>query len=241
MNQGVGSSLCNVHQRMRSPKAISNLAAWFSADRGVTGSAQISSWADLSGGGFDVAGTGVGRPAIVAADLNGRAVVQFNGSSHFLSRANTTLGITSAGYCIAMVVKETTAAASGFQFALNDVGGTGGVAIWQITPNRALRHISLGDLTGSAVQTSTYEYRVYNFAAGSAPTLRVNAVPQTLTGSPTTLVAPPASSILCLGARNTGVDFWAACKIAEVCVWRRPLSTLEILRVEKYLKLGYNL
>ncbi len=225
------------------PSDISALAAWYRADAAnVTIATGVSQWNDLSGAGLHLTqGTGASQPTWLSSDINGRPSIQFNGSSHFLSRAATTLGVTTAGYTALLVVKEDTAAATGIQVALAEAAGTSGFYLWQITPNKAVRHVTVGDGTGPAVQTATYESRTYNFATGAGPVLRVNRQAQTVSGAPTTLVAPVGASILCLGSRTAGADFWAACRIAELAIWPRPLQAAEITILDTYVTSRYGL
>ena len=59
-----------------------NLFAHFRADLGVTkdGSDLVSGWADQSGNGNDLASSGTKRPTWLSANLNGRDVLDFDGS-----------------------------------------------------------------------------------------------------------------------------------------------------------------
>ena len=67
------------------PARLSNLAAWFRADLGVTGSS-VSAWADQSGNGRHLAqGTGSAQPTYSASDAayGGRPVLTFDGGDYF--------------------------------------------------------------------------------------------------------------------------------------------------------------
>lgn len=202
----------------------------------------VLQWNDISnsGGNLHVANAvGASQPTFLPAALNGRGAVQFNGTSHLLRRTNTTLGIGTAAYTIAMVSKDDAGTPNGAILDVSD--GASGIGVWQRSSNRSIRHLGVSNGDDGAFQTSTYEYKTITFTTGSAPVFRVNGVAQSLTTAPTTLVAPPGNATLAVGGRLTGVDFWAACRVAEIIVYSRALSTGEITALELYMKARYGL
>jgi hypothetical protein len=77
-----------------SPKSISGLAAWYDASSSpsVVIATGVAKWSDLSGNGRDyVQNTTNNQPAYTASAINGRPALTFNGTSHFLQTAATTL------------------------------------------------------------------------------------------------------------------------------------------------------
>lgn len=202
----------------------------------------ISQWSDLSASAANVANpTVLSQPKYLIADCNGLPAVQYSGAQ-FLSRAATTLGITAASYSTAMVVKFDSNA-SAMPLTLGDAGGASGFfSPWVITPNLAVRHNPAGDdTTGSAVQTTNYEIIIVTFATGSLPKIRRNGTAVAVAGAVTTLVAPVNSSILNLGSRWNGIDFFFTGKMAAVAIYKNALTIPQCLQIEAGFRQRYAL
>src|SRR5262245_16583890 len=94
------------------PKSFSNCTLWLRGDLGVTlTSGKVSTWADQSGGGFDLTqGTAGNRPTQVAAALGGKTVVRFDGVDDFIQATATLADIlTATAFTIFYVFKATAA------------------------------------------------------------------------------------------------------------------------------------
>lgn len=65
------------------------LLHYLEGDSVVTSSGLVGMATDKSGAGKDYSASGTARPTLLASDLGGKPVMQFNGSSNFLSRSST--------------------------------------------------------------------------------------------------------------------------------------------------------
>jgi hypothetical protein len=86
------------------PSSISNLAAWFKTDVGVTlNGSTVSAWADQSSNANNVAqATVAAQPTFGVSSANGLSLIGFNGSSMYLS-GTTNTGITGNAFTIFVV------------------------------------------------------------------------------------------------------------------------------------------
>lgn len=93
---------------------LTGLAAWYRADLGVTGTTNVSAWADQSGNGEDIAqGTEANQPELVDDVVNGHPVIRFTrANTDFLTRATTPA--LSQPYTWVAVIKRTDTATQWF-------------------------------------------------------------------------------------------------------------------------------
>jgi len=67
------------------PGGVQGLTLWYKANTGVTGSPNVSDWADQSGNGFDAPqATSTAQPTIVQNAMNFNPAIQFDGTSDYL-------------------------------------------------------------------------------------------------------------------------------------------------------------
>lgn len=73
------------------PAQIPGLIGWYKASSlALNDNDPVTTWTDLSGGGRDLTSSGTNRPTYKTNIINGKAVVRFDGTDDFLSRANYT-------------------------------------------------------------------------------------------------------------------------------------------------------
>jgi hypothetical protein len=79
------------------PTSISNIAAWWRSDLGITlNGSTVSAWADQTGNGHHwTQGTAANQPTYTAGQLNGQPGVVFDGSNDYMDAVNSvTLALT---------------------------------------------------------------------------------------------------------------------------------------------------
>jgi len=233
------------------------LRLWLAADVGITQSdSKVSRWADQSGNGLDaLQHTSSRRPALVANGLNGKPVVRFDGEDDFLSFSGIEVnGLTEMTL---VLVSSNWKYASNSQWG--DEGGPHG------TVNAALLFEEVG-LFGSwgCVYLSPFQKSVtmrfgtgqvdnchrwvrpeltddhysitLGMKQGSKEQLFVDGeVVATLTSKRTTIASTGDEGWLGRGR----VDTFGAFDIAEVLIYDKALSTVELDRLHVYLKGRY--
>jgi Concanavalin A-like lectin/glucanases superfamily len=214
-------------------RAGATLVLWLRADLGITIVTGVSQWNDQSGSANHVTqATGSKQPTVAAADINGKPALAFDGTDDVLSKASTTL-ITSSAYSIFMVNKLN--ANGGDTATLGITDASTGLFVRQFaTGERGTTHALVADLKDAAATTS-YERWAFVFSTGATPEFRVNGTAQSLSAG-TTLITPAAGAALSIGARwnSAAFDIFSNCKVAEVIVYARALSTSEAARQGGY-------
>jgi hypothetical protein len=71
--------------------SVPNLKVWHDGDTLGADGSLISTWTDKTGNGYDATQTGSARPVVRANALNGRSVVECDGSATYLVRASNPL------------------------------------------------------------------------------------------------------------------------------------------------------
>jgi hypothetical protein len=99
-----------VKRSLWAPDNLADLRAWYKADAitGLSDGDPVSTWADSSGGGYDLTQTSTARPLYQTSTLNGLPVIEFDGTDDTLDAST----------------------AADWKF-LNDSTGSTVVAVWQ--------------------------------------------------------------------------------------------------------------
>lgn len=165
-------------QRIFSPLQLMGgiQAAWYRADRGVTGSPSITALADQSGQGYDLA-VNVNSPTLVTD--GGLPAIRLSGASAQQLRRAAPTG--AFAYTLAVCVKiDTNAVVNNFVFG---VFGGRGCNVGANSANHLIRHASIANITGGAVDTANYKTIIATGGDASpfTPKLWVNNVLQTNT------------------------------------------------------------
>lgn len=149
-------------------------AAWYRADRGVTGSPSITAVTDLSGQGWNLS-VNVNSPQLVTD--GGLPAIRMTGAS--AQEVRTTAPATCASaYTIAACIKiDTSAILNNYLFG---VFRARGVAIGSTNANYVDRHAGVINITVSAVDTANYKTIIATTtSSGATPKIWVNGVLQT--------------------------------------------------------------
>lgn len=163
LGTGIGIGLGG-GRRAVSPRTIagSKLALWLRADRGITGSSNVSTWADQSGNGRDFTqGTLSKRPDFTAAIIGGKPAIYFNGTSDILDGPSfaTIAAIGSAEMHAVMLRAEDPPT------ALNGYGGTwrlgSPTATEDFYPNSADGKIYAGFMSSARKSTNVVKGAAY--------------------------------------------------------------------------------
>lgn len=210
------------------PKRLANLAAWFRADLGVTGSS-VSAWADQSGNGRHVTqGTGSAQPTFVSsvAGLGGRPALSFDGGDRLVSSAFDLSNTLSLFFVLGSVTARGMIAEHGLGthwYAYS----TGNAAVFFLSHNTTQNPVT------TWAQANQQGAAIYDRSA--APVIRGNRAlltPTATSGSPP--VAGNVNAALAIGARTDG-SLAHNGQIAEIVIYDRALNATEIAQVEAYL------
>jgi PKD repeat protein len=215
------------------------ISMWLRADAGVTTvSNAVSQWVDQSGMGLNVSQATTGnRPTLVnnVASLNNRPAISFNGTSNFLTSSMNS-GLANSSLTVFVI------GSGGSQSTANAVYyGIGSVSsgFWltrRASSSRigAYNNNQLVQGTLTNLPTSGYDFRLFGVrkSLGNALQIKVNGTNEIISTNSVAIGSFTDANIQ-VGAGN-GASFLNG-QIAEVLVYNRDLSDLELSQVEKYL------
>jgi hypothetical protein len=233
------SLLKNSVLRSWKPTDINNLNLWLDGDDSSTitlNGSNVSQWDDKSGNGYNATQTtAANQPLYNSTGLNNKGILDFNGSSHYLSYPS--VGSTDA-VTVFVVVKADTLAS--FRHILGSNG-------WAI----GYTHFLYGNTTRfsfavnnrnptDAFATNPFNTGVYRIVGVTADSSNVKFYLNGGADGTTPVVAPQTMT---LGAGKIGAwenlvatveRFWDG-QIAEIIIYNKVLSTTERQAVETYL------
>lgn len=249
-----------------SPSDLLNLEAWYKADAGITTvSSAVSVWADQSGNGRDVTqGVVSSRPAYGSVTLNGINVLSFDGTEFLNSASISSHNFWHTGsstvFIVAHIGKISNPNAIYSLIGNNALTDTlrGNIIIYDdratLTRNNMLliRHTNgiasnevVLSLNNNALTPSAWSILTTATDTAAAATDRLDYYVDTTkydgintnTGSPS---VSNASYVTQIGANGVAaLDFVGY--MAEIIMYSRKLSDLEIGQVHTYLKNKYGL
>lgn len=218
------------------PASISGLALWLDASDAATitqTAGSVSQWNDKSGNGNHMLqGTGSRQPTTGTRTINGRNVIDFDGTTDSMECAGASLlAVPSGDNYIYFVAQSDNAATSQSMFA--KTGGTGAWLLTRASTNILSRQTeSFGvsqlnlafDTNPHICGVRTTGINSFVFQDTSIGTNHIDGGPRTAT----------ATSFV-LGATNPGFEWWDG-RIAEAIIYNRALTAPEDAAVIGYLK-----
>lgn len=208
------------------PDALTGLFAWYDASRitGLTDTAQVSQWNDLSPNGRHLTqGTAGNRPLYRTNIQNGKPVVRFDGVDDYLSTAAITLNQPFTAFAVVRASLGATANETVFE-------GAGSVQM-SAQSSSGGRYMIMGGTPFSQVVQAPKDnaFRVITGVFnGATSTIRNNGVQNT--GSLGTV----GMTRIGVGRQNGGTEPLNG-DIAELIFFNRALTLGEIEQVEAYL------
>lgn len=226
----------------------SNIVTWLKADAGVTGTSDVSAWADQTGQSNDAAQGDSGRqPAKTDDAINYQPAITFNGSSDFMDIPYSS-AFHQTQVQVFSVHKSLGAASYSSPFTSRDAGVTEGYLLYEDTSDLyAFWSASGGSwngLTGNSVNLNSYEIVSISGVAGVGSAQKYIYQDGAQTGGTTTgtLAMSSSSTPYRVGAgateSATGNYYWNG-DIAEQVVYNSVLSQADRYKVETYLALKY--
>lgn len=214
------------------PTQIGDLSLWLAADyiSGLADAASVSQWNDLSGNGNHVSqGTGANQPAYKVAIVNGKPVVRFNGTSHYLSGSLTTTQPATV-----FVVGSQTATTTHARF-IDSIGAGRQILNLAVTTGRA--NIYAGISLDGAVDRSGAFHILNGIFNGASSYFYIDG---------TTADIGPADAGAGAGAVTLLVGFdngtaYLTGDVAEIIYYARLLSAGEKSQVDAYLGSKYGI
>lgn len=209
---------------------------WLTADSGITGVGDVSTWLDQSGNNMHAANITGAHPKLIANQINGLPVVRFDGSSSALSLPNFMNGATEGE--VFVVLKSATEDANSTRRYLWKFGSSGAGLQYPGDGN-----YQINDEFGSTTNKVTYDpitpltsFTVYNVASRASEwTSRLNGdLFYRTTNNTVGFRADPS-----LGGDGSTASFNG--DVAEILVYDHVLSPEERYAVTIYLKSKYNL
>lgn len=230
------------------PTSISGLKLWLRGDLGVTGTTNVTSWADQSGNGNDVTQASVpAQPALNASSINSHPAITF-ASAKALSRSSFAVTAGSARTVFA-VCKS--AGGVGGELLTQGVLGSGEVWFSLLTDIGGSKDSVCRDngdfayFTPSVTLTGVpFIFEQTRPAAGASTdgiTQKLNGTPKTVVfnGGPHTLGTELTANTVV--GNYSGLDAGFDGDIAEVLAWDRVLTPEELVTVRYYLCVRYQI
>jgi PKD repeat protein len=215
------------------------ISLWLRADAGVTTvSNAVSQWSDQSGMGLNVSQATAGnRPTLVnnVTSLNNRPAISFNGTSNFLTSSMNS-GLANSSMTVFVIGSGgSQSTANAVYYSIGPVSS--GFWLTRRASNSRIgaynnNQLVQGTLTN--LPTSGYDFRLFGVrkSLGNALQIKVNGINE-IVSTNTTAIGSFTDANIQIGAGNSG-SFLNG-QIAEVLVYNRDLSDLELNQVEKYL------
>jgi len=234
--------------------AAVSLAAWWKADAGVTadGGGYVASWSDQSGNANTASqGTQQNKPKVVAGAVNSLPAIDFDGAASFLSVADAnSLDLNGTGISAFVVVAPDTFGSLTGQVRTSALIEKAGVA----TSYRLDLRDEVGANPPAVLAGVAYDNGAVSRSSNNAVTLSRFSIVAALAGPNAvgaglyvngtsvgaisgTVGADNANALLIGGSAARYVDG----KIAEIVLYRGPLTVADRQRVEGYLAHRYGL
>ena len=230
------------------PDALRGLALWAKADAGITTNAEgrVTRWADQSGRGHDAWPTNA-PPTFVASEpgLNNRPVIRFNGSGQKLTVASRILTNGIEGCTIIAMAKADIdnnpsivgiRTGSGYPFAQLDQDGTGHLRFIVKNPSG-----STANALSSQIHTGTYGMYAGILQKGPGTTWTNRVYFSKTTPEAEASANFGSSPDFASGDQYIGGlagSYWVG-DIAEIVIYERALSEVELGLIEAYLASRY--
>ncbi|TAG95467.1 MAG: LamG domain-containing protein, partial [Bacteroidetes bacterium] len=250
--------------QIASPGGVStNLRLWLKADAGVTQTTGVSQWNDQSPNGLNaVSGS---NPTFVASGLNFNPTILFNGTSHRLATASTSLFSSNSSPVSFFTVFNTTDN-SGQRFLVNQrfnnncvtniqlgyATGFGGVGNYglhtgcgnaAVAPNSTIPNSTYQMMSTLILNTGTTPANINTFRNGASVSVSNDGAGYTSAGSYETSTQNVPIEI---GVRNdaylgSGYNGFHVGNIGEIIIYTSTPTATERRQVESYLALKYGL
>jgi hypothetical protein len=240
-----------------SPASVSaNLQLWMKADIGTTlTGTDVDSWGDQSTNGFTAVSQGVADAQLITDGLNFNPVLRFTGTQFLNLGDQAALDLQPNSDEMTIITMVITGGATTGTVICKGDNDTRNYQVWFGETDRVLHHTLGRSLaTNQAVRWGT----IY---ALNEPKLTSGVVANT--GNPLTRLTPYVNGVLdpqdanngtstgaiaadvLIGARrasgNTGTGYLYNGDMAEIIVYDRALSTIELQKVESYLAIKYGI
>lgn len=222
------------------PASLSGLRVWYNADSiaGADGSA-VSAWNDSSPNGFNLSqATGSRQPTLRAANVNGHAAVEFDGSADLVQIDSVSMSPTTGEWTVFSVFNTDTASQDQMIVNSDNQSGSPRASLFhrivgsefRSVPNAALSvpsGVTIANSTwyvGEAWRSATQAQALVNGSGTAASAL-------TGPGEPAIRIA--------VGAYGTDNGIYFDGKIAEVVGYSRALDSTDRGLVRSYLQAKY--
>ena len=216
------------------PSQIPGLQLWLDASQivGLNDGDAVATWSDLSGNANNATqGTASARPTYQTGEINGQAVVQFDGTDDYLSLPSINANTVGTVF----IVGKKLGASSVFLGLQSFASGTGPSLPFYFSSNSYLyiQRGGTGDYVGASGQNATLQ-SAFLYAGkidGATLSQRVN---RTDLGVATSGAVACNNGFDALGGR-IAAGVWGNQMVAEVLFYNSALSAADIVRVETYL------
>jgi len=204
----------------------------------------VDQWSDKSGNERNATASGSARPTYVTNSLDGKPVIQFNGSSNFFSFDGTFLAETN--YSIFAVERRSSGKSNNYYIGANDsITLNHNLFLgYRLNARSAFSQTSNGwDTPIASFSTAIPRVNSYRFSSSIGKNLHINGVSQTLSavlGGTPDITANLLSNNNAQIGRNLTSSYYFG-DIAEIIMYDRYLSDSEKSIVETYLMGKYNI
>jgi YD repeat-containing protein len=228
------------------PSNVAALDLWLRADAGVTLNSfgGVGAWADQSGQGNNATqATDSQSPLLVEGALNGKAVLQFDGSNDFLSTSYT--GPQNDEVTLFVVARAESLAHYKGLLCFGTTGGSDYLAYPRLDADKVVFASSNDGGTADGVATGLVanEWNIgcaswHRHAPNGAQTYRNGTL---VAQRPSNDSALPQEPLLIGQDENLGGSAFTSAEVAEVLIYSRALSPLERDQISTYLSQKYDI
>jgi hypothetical protein len=210
-----------------------NLFVHFRADLGVTkdGSDLVSEWADQSGNGHDLTSSGTKRPTLLSANLNGKDVLDFDGSDDNLIVSSLSLA---QPIHVFIVAKVNTWTSNDVILGFNP--STDMESFVQNGSSPQLKQRAGEDFINAISPTLGTAYLMQSLWNGSSSSQALNNDSAVTGGDGGTL----ALTTISVGAKTASTQY-ADCTIAELAIYSSVQTGDDLASLKSYFNTRYSL
>lgn len=213
------------------PGGVAGAVFWVKANAGVTGTTNVSNWADQSGNGNDaVQGTGANQPTLVSNALNFNPVIDFAGSSSVMTLTTPPASLNTTVFTVGLPASGTGTYRSMLRGTSSDL---------PIIIQNGVMTLGYYD-TGLKSSGFTWSQNEPAVVSVEMFTGDVNFRKNGSQGASITTISLGGKDIRYLGNNTTGQRFG---QIAETMMFNTtsPLSTTDKQKIESYLAIKYGI
>lgn len=219
------------------PTDISDLWAWYDAAEGVTGGTSVTAWADQSGNSHNLTAASGQEPELISSAINSLPAISSYGLGAKMSTAANFPDMSAGGTVFLVAKQSTTNGATNFDAGGVFIGAGSRVNMsierdGSTTVQGGIRATAALDCTTTVPEDTFVTIRLKHNGTTNAIAVNDGTENTSTPGASSYLATPMQLFKTIAGAQGNK-------QIAEVLIYTKALSSLEIAQVESYLQTKY--